>query len=227
MKRSSYGGAATDISFLERHDAVTYHPAGEHIATTGVAKNGNYGLYLATNLGTDPKLLARGEAARFITNLHFTEDGDYLYYTARHGPRNWHLHRLRIGKEAELETLAKAGTDFEYAVSPFAGFTYASFVPGDCVAGEPGTFETVNSKLRLSPELRSREIHPIGWLPDDKLVVRASTTGCSTAQPGDVYVLSRGAAPILVDEENYGSVSVRVRMPEPPPPPGEEQEVVA
>lgn len=104
MKRSSYGGDSTDISFLDRHDAVTYHPAGEHISTSGVAADGSYGLYLATNLGTKPQLLARGEAARFITNLRFTEDGRHLYYTARHGPRDWHLHRLSVGEEAKLET---------------------------------------------------------------------------------------------------------------------------
>jgi hypothetical protein len=41
-----------------------------------------------------------------------------------------------------------------------------------------------------------------------------------------VYVLSR-KEPVVIDRENYGNVSVRVKMPPPPPPPGEEQEVVA
>src|SRR5688500_335146 len=107
MKRSSFGGRATDISFLQRHDAVTYHPAGEHIATSGLAADGSYGLHLATNVGGEPMLLARGEAARFITNLYFSENGLWLYYTAKHGPEDWHLHRLLIGQDARLETLAK------------------------------------------------------------------------------------------------------------------------
>jgi hypothetical protein len=227
MKRSSYGGAATDISFLDRHDAVTYHPAGEHIATSGLGEEGDYGLYLATNIGTEPQLIARGEAARFITNLRFTQDGRHLYYVARHGPFNWHLHRLRIGEDASLETLAMEEAGFEYVVSPFDGDVFAWFVPGDCAAGTNGRFEAPERDLRLSPELESRNIRPIGWLPSGSLVVRAETTGCSTAQPADVYVLSDDNAPILVREEDYGGVSVRVRIPPPPPPPGEEQEVVA
>jgi hypothetical protein len=230
MKRTSFGGETTDISFLSRHDAVTYHPAGTHIATTGVRPNGDYGLFLATNVGTDPKLLARGEAARFITNLHFTEDGDWLYYTARHGPRDWHLHRLGIGPGLSgiLETLAKGDFDFEYAVSPFDSGFYAWFQPGDCAAGEPGRFKVQPSKeLSSVPDSEEHNnVHPVGWLPDGQLVVRTSTTGCSTAQPGNVYVLSRSDV-MLIDEENYGNVSVRVVHPPPPPPPGGEQEVVA
>lgn len=227
MKRSSYGGEAIDISFVGRHDAVTYHPAGKHIASSGRAEDGSYGLYLATNLGTEPQLLARGEAARFISNLHFSEDGLYLYFTARHDPRDWHLHRLGIGEEAKLETLAVERTDFDYAVSPFDSKVFAVFVPGDCASGENGSFQVRGSALSVTAELGSRNIHPVGWLPNERLVARVSATGCSTAQPGDVYVLSENHQPRLIQQENYGNVSVRVQMPPPPPPPGEEQEVVA
>lgn len=227
MKRSSYGGHSTDISFLDRHDAVTYHPAGEHIATSGFAADGSYGLYLATNLGTEPQLLARGEAARFITNLRFSEDGQSLYYTAWHGRRDWHLHRLRIGQNARLHTLARAHENFEYVVSPFHRNLVAWFVPGNCAAGNNGRFETQGRRLRITAELRSRNVHPVGWLPNGGLAVRAATAGCSSAEPGDVYVLSDQHRPRLIQKENYGNVSLRVAMPPPPRPPDEEQEVVA
>lgn len=226
MKRSSAGGDAVDISFLDRHDAVVYHPAGTHIATSGVAENGDYGLYLATNLGTRSQLLARGEAARFIHNLYFTEDGRYLYYSAQHGPHEWHLHRLGFGEDARLETFAVKSADFDYEVSSFAPDAVAWFVPGDCAAGEAGRFRTAID-LRLTAALRSTNIRPIGWLPGGELVVLASTTSCSTAQPGDIYVLSVSHGPMLIQTENYGDVSVRVAMPPPPPPPGKEQRVVA
>ncbi|HWC13440.1 MAG TPA: hypothetical protein VG929_02455 [Actinomycetota bacterium] len=233
MKRSSYGGEPMNIGFLDRHDAVTYHPAGEHVATSGVAEDGTYGLYLATNIGGEPRLVARGEAARFITNLDFSEDGRWLYYTARHGARDWHLHRLLLGENAKLETLAKAEKNFQYTVSPFNADMLAWFVAGDCAAGQNGTFEVRLRGHSEGPEMRRgqrfdrRNIHVVGWLRSAKLVVRAATTGCSTANPGDVYVLSTNEAPRLIHKENYGSVSVRIPMPPPPPPPGEEQEVVA
>ncbi len=66
----------------------------------------------------------------------------------------------------------------------------------------------------------------MGWLRAGQLVVRVASTGCGALQPGTVYVLSH-EAPVVIDEENYGEVSVRVRRPPPPPPPNEEQEVVA
>lgn len=227
IKRSSYGGRPIDITFLERHDAVTYHPAGEHIATSGRDKSGGYGLYLATNLGTEPQLLARGEAARFITSLRFSQDGDYLYYTARHGPEDWHLHRLRIGADATLETLARAPHNFEYAVSPFDPGLFVWFVARDCAAGQPGEFDWRGRRLVLTPELRAHNLHPVGWLRNGSLVVRALTTGCGTAQPADIYVVSAEHPPVFAAGDVYGSVGVRVRIPPPPPPPGEEQEVVA
>ena len=228
MKRSSLGGKAADISFLARHDDVTYHPAGTHIATSGLENDGDYGLFLATNLGTDSTLIARGEAARFISHLQFTEDGRSLLYDARHAPRNWHLHRLSIGKDPVLETLDKGTGPYEYVVSPFNPFEVAWFESGDCAAGEPGTFtREYRRKFQIPRSFQEQNIHPVGWATPRKLVVRVATTGCGTAQPGDVYVLSESRAPVLIDRENYGNVSIRVRMPSPPPPPGEEQEVVA
>jgi hypothetical protein len=226
MKRSSFGGKAVDISFLARHDDIAYHPAGTHIVTSGLKKNGDYGLFLATNIGTETKLIAKGEDARFIDNLSFGEDGESLYYEARHGPQNWHLHRMQIGAEASLETLSKQERSFEYVVSPTDPFQVAWFTPGDCTAGEPGTFKAPGLDLQIPEEMKAGNIHPVGWLPSQRLVARVATTGCSTAQPGEVYVLSRDA-PVLVADENYGNVSVRVKMPKPPPPPGDKQEVVA
>lgn len=228
LKQSSFGGRPEDISFLARHDDVAYHPAGLHIATSGLTSDGEYGLYLATNLGTEVELIARGEAARFITNLRFAEDGQSLYYTARHDPTNWHLHRLFIGADPFLATLAKQQKDFEYAVSSFNNRLIAWFVPGDCAAGEPGKFKVVGGRLgiKIPGDLRERNIHPVGWLRAGQLVVRVASPGCSAPQPGTVYVLSH-EAPVVIDEENYGEVSVRVRRPPPPPPPDEEQDVVA
>lgn len=229
MKRSSFGGAATDISFLARHDDVTYHPAGQHIATSGLAEDDSYGLYLATNVGAEEKLLARGEAARFIRDLEFSQDGLYLYYNARHGPKNWHLHRLRIGEDARLETLDKGDFASRYSVAPFQPDLYAWFSPGDCGAGVPGTLHVpryFEDRLNIPDHLTEQNLEPVGWLLNAGLVVRAAPAGCSATLPGDVYILSK-KAPVLIERDIGLSVGVRVKMPPPPPPPGEEQEVVA
>lgn len=227
MKRPSGGGPAVDISFLARHDDVAYHPAGTHISTSGLAVDGNYGLYLATNLGEEEQLIARGEQARFITNLTFSEDGGLLYYTAKHGPEDWHLHRMRIGAEASLETLAKRDSDFVYVVSPDDPFQVAWFSSGDCAAGEHGTFRASYPKLEIPGELENSDLKPVGWLSHTKLLVTSSPVGCSTASPHDLYVLRRGAPPVLIIEEVGATAAIRRVADPPPPPPGEEQEVVA
>lgn len=229
MKRSSFGGAALDISFLARHDDVTYHPAGEHIATTGLAENGSYGLYLATNVGTKQQLLARGEAARLITDLVFAHNGRELYYEARHGPKNWHLHRLTIGEDARLETLDKNKFGFLVAVSEvgeFPPFIWSS--SGDCAAGEADRLHlTSGDGIEIPAELERTSLRPVGWLPGRKLVVSSSPVSCSTAAPQDVYVLQSHKDPLLIAREVGITAAVRAALPPPPPPPGEEQEVVA
>lgn len=48
MKVDAFGQEPYEISFLEDHDEVVYHPAGTHIAVTGTDSEGVYGLWLAT-----------------------------------------------------------------------------------------------------------------------------------------------------------------------------------
>ncbi|MDH3463336.1 MAG: hypothetical protein OEM32_06920 [Acidimicrobiia bacterium] len=47
-----------DITFLSENLDAAYHPAGEHLLAFGTDADGQYGLWLATNQGTDPLLLA-------------------------------------------------------------------------------------------------------------------------------------------------------------------------
>lgn len=228
MKRSSLGGQATNISFLDRHDDVTYHPAGTHIATTGLTAGGDYGLYLATNLGTDAELIARGEEARFITDLEFTQSGRELWYTARHGPKNWHLHTLHMGKDAFLDTVAKNEFGFEFESSDVFEFSpYAWSALGDCAAGEPDKLHVSRGwGIQIPDDLRDTSLRPVGWLPRQRLVVTSHPVGCSTGAPADIYVLSR-QAPVLIAEDLGATAGIRAVVLPPPPPPGEEQEVVA
>lgn len=229
MKRPSSGGTIRDISFLRRHDDVVYHPAGLHIATSGLADDGSYGLYLATNVGTETQLLAVGEKARYLTDLQFSQDGRFIYYSARHGPDEWHLHRLLIGESASLETLDKTRRPVRYEISAFDVARVAWFEAGDCVAGVPGTLELAGvrtDRIRIPDELRERNLVPIGWLPHGRLVVEARSVGCSTAGSRGIYILS-SKEPVLLRTLESPLVSVRVKLPPPPPPPDEEQEVVA
>lgn len=230
LKRASSGGPETDISFLARHDAVTYHPAGTHIATSGKDQNGEYGLFLATNLGRKPHLLARGESARSMRMLRFSQSGSVLYFVADHGHKH-HVHELNLrrGRDVHIETLDTSPRGFTHlTVDPFNG-TAAWTELGDCAAGKPGSLISTAGEGELSLDddrMNGRTIEALGWLRGSRLVVAARTTGCSTAQPADIFVLT-WHTPTFITSLEAGTAAVRVKHPPPPPPPNKEPKVVA
>lgn len=231
LKRSSYGGAAIDISFLARHDDVTYHPAGTHIVTTGESTNGSYGLWLATNEGTKRQLLARGENAHEISMLTFKHDGESLFFSADHGHVH-HLHRLRLpgDRGTGLDTLDKSERGYSHiAVSPFGG-RLAWTEAGNCATGIPGTLHFGGPPWKAlvtdGSGLDGRTLEARGWLPGRKLLVASRATGCSV-QPENVFVLSEESPRMIATSEDPGFATVRAPLPPPPPPPKRKQEVEA
>ena len=239
-KRSLEDGTATDISFLARHDDVAYHPAGTHIAVSGEAADGSYGVYIATNLGTEAQLLARGEEARYVDQLVFSEGGRSLYFVADHG-KKLHLHRLSLNppadgdpgtvQEVEFDTLSVADSISSLVVSPFTPPDAIAWTEnGDCAAGKPSELgaDGLGISTPKAPDaLEDRSVVPIGFLPDMRLVVHARSTGCSTAQPSEIYVLHWKRAPKFIADQEVAAAAVRLAHGPPPPPPDVEQEVVA
>lgn len=240
-KRSLEDGSVTDISFLARHDDVAYHPAGTHLAVSGEAEDGSYGVYITTNVGTEPQLLARGEESRYVDQLVFSEGGRSLYFVADHGT-NVHLHRLSLNppsegdtgtvQEVEFDTLSVADSISDLVVAPFTPPDAIAWTEnGDCAGGRPSRLRSEGTGTIAEPhipaDLMDRSIVPIAFLPSLRLVVHARSTGCSTAQPGDIYVLGRSGAPTLIEEQEVAAASVRLAHGPPPPPPDIEQEVVA
>src|SRR5688500_5072720 len=75
VKMDAAGGDRQYVSFLERHDEAIYHPAGEHIVAAGVDDRGDYGVFVATNEGTEPHLLVLGEDAKRVYSLTFSPTG--------------------------------------------------------------------------------------------------------------------------------------------------------
>ncbi len=99
--------AIRSTSFLARHDAAVYHPAGTHVVSSGLARRGgSNGLWVATNRGSNPRLLARGETATSISNLVFTANHQLLF-VADYGDHK-DLHQLDLTNE-KLVTAATIG----------------------------------------------------------------------------------------------------------------------
>jgi hypothetical protein len=229
MKVDAFGDQPVDISFLADHDEVVYHPAGTHIAVTGTADDGTYGLWLATNVGKDVQLLAIGEDARRIFSLSFAHEGTTIYYAAEHDD-HYDVHSLRLAlqdeegeiRDAELGTLDSASTEMgDVVVSEFVAENIAYSV-GSCDEGK-ATRVWDGSVTELGGELAGLSTEPVGWLPNGELLVLARQSGCEG--DGALYAWRSDQATRLV--EGVSAAGVRAVLPPPPDPPASEQQAVA
>lgn len=229
MKVDAFGDEPSDISFLAEHDEVVYHPAGTHLAVTGTADDGTYGLWLATNVGKEAQLLAIGEDARRIFSLSFAHDGTTLYYAAEHDDR-YDVHSLRLAlqdeegevRDAELETLDSAQTEMGDVVASEFSDASVAFTVGTCENGKRTRVWT-GSVTELGGELADDSTEPVGWLPSGELLVLARDEGCEGE--GSLYAWSVEETTVLAS--NVSAAGVRAVLPPPPDPPSTEQQVIA
>ena len=95
LKGSIQTGAAKDVTFLARHDLAVYHPAGVEILSVGENAAGDYGIFLASNTGTNVRQVVDGTGAT-VTELGFLYDGFTLYFIAVHDDGTSHLHEFAL-----------------------------------------------------------------------------------------------------------------------------------
>lgn len=230
LKEDVATGEVTDLSFLDQHLDVTYHPAGTHLAVAGEL-DGRMGLFLATNEGTEVQEIVRGEKAEQIDELGFSHDGRRLYFRAMHDDRiDLHAIQLATGEEAgsvadtlvwhTLKTIFSGDKAPHYAVSPFGRGTRLLY--GPCVPGEARVRMGIDES-ELDPSLGA--VDPVGWLPDGSVVFIAYDGRCDDFGEGDLYSWRDGHAALLV--ENVDGAAIRARLPKAPDPPTAAQEVVA
>jgi hypothetical protein len=229
LKVDAFGDEPFDISFLADHDEVVYHPAGTHVAVTGTADDGTYGLWLATNLGQDAQLLAIGEDARRIFSLAFAHDGTTVYYAAEHAD-HYDVHSLRLAlqdeegtiRDAELGTIDSASTEMgDVVVSEFVADSIA-YTVGSCEEGKT-TRVWDGAVTELGGELTGLSTEPVGWLPNGELVVLARQEGCGGE--GTLFAWRPDRTARLV--AGVSEAGVRAVLPPPPDPPASEQQAVA
>jgi hypothetical protein len=202
----SGGGAPLDITFLAKHDAAIYHPAGTHVVSSGRAADGTYGLWVATNRGQDVRMLVRSETANSIGQLAWTTNHQLLF-VADHGDHK-DLHQFNLATE-KLVTVAQIPADqcFRSVVasrSPGGGVAWSTRA---CDGSGPATTTAVRTGAFLplaGTQLASAQ--PIGFLPDGTLIGRAAA-GVLAFRAGNVTVLHPGNDPAAL------------RVPEPPSPP--------
>lgn len=211
LKIPAEGGEPRDISFLDRHDEVAYHPAGTHVVVAGQSLTGLRGVFLATNTGASPQPLATGEDARRIHSLAFSHDGRLLFFAADHGDHH-DVHVLNVG-EGDISTLATSPEPvLGLTVSPFSGSV--AVARGTCRRAETLVWAAGPGGEPVRVGLSEPASQPAGWLPDGALLV-LGRTGCGSS--GNLHVWQNGAAALLV--AGVDGAAVRAVLPPPPRPP--------
>lgn len=236
VKMDAAGGDRQYVSFLERHDEAIYHPAGEHIVAAGVDDRGDYGVFVATNEGTEPHLLVLGEDAKRVYSLTFSPTG-YLYYAAEHDD-HYDVHGVGMEGAPSGDILESGLATFYSSESPIHEVVSSQFQPGAPLAVQvetaEGACETVvvtdprpgekNAEIPLTDGiLEGRSTAPVGWLPNGDLVLEGTDDRCRST--GEVFVWDGDGTTLLATGAT--AVAVRGLMPDPPDPPTKEPEVIA
>lgn len=215
LKRELDDGEPRDISFMARHEAAVYHPAGRSIVSSGRNADGGAELLIADNSGRDPRPLLTIEDARAVHHPAFTRSGALLY-TADHGT-HWDLHRLVIGEDSfsTVATVRAPGVIGDVVASPF-DIGGVAWTEGRCTGAERPTLKAQQSGRDFPIPAEAARARPVGWLPDGGLVA-IDRGGCEPAAAGALLVVRGGTATKVAD--NVTSAAVRAELPPPPPPP--------
>jgi hypothetical protein len=199
------GGDPLDISFLARHDAAVYHPAGTHVVSSGLARDGTYGLWLATNRGSNVGQLVR-EPAISISNLVFTANHQLLFVADHGDHKDLHQMDLTTGKLVTPATIPSTECFTAVVASRLAGGGVA-WATARCSGGTVTATAVRNGAFLPLTGTQMASVNPVGFLPDGTLVGRGAH-GIITFRDGHVASIPSAAA---------GPVALRAVEPASPP----------
>jgi hypothetical protein len=208
------GGKPRDISFLRRHDEATYHPVGTQLAVLGETEEGIYGLWLATNEGTNPKLIVPSARQDEYYGMSFSSLGAVLYYVDdQHTFFELRVIDLSTPKRGiglpDSELVVKEKEPISHVVSPFTEGLLAYRV-GTCDTKFTTYVREGSATTEIGTDLGQTQ--PIGWLPDDRLVLASSDNLCDPRRTLDLHVVEGERATLLV--EDVVQAAVRAVLPE-------------
>jgi hypothetical protein len=175
-----------NVSFEDNITSAAYHPAGKHIAVTGIGRDSlGPGVFIASNRGANAQRIGQLEPGTTATAVAFDMSGTSMVFVHQHADGSSHLHRYSFATN-QLDTLADLAdvTPTDLTVSPVDELDVAW----------TQSYSTVNSSARVlvgdsrtpvtvnSPE-GDHLSAPIGWLPGHRLLVK-SMFGSASASTG-------------------------------------------
>ncbi len=188
----------TDISFLERTDVAAYHPAGRNIFAAGQAADGTAGLFIASNRGANPRLIAQlDQPTTTITEIDPDPSGTRVYFVHDHHDGTFHIHALDLPgltltdiaqvtePVAKVTIGTSAGAAVAWRIGACTGLTRSQISNGTATADQPAAFAAQSTE-------------PVGWLDPQQLVLSVRATGCTG--PSDLWIwnIATAAATPLV-----------------------------
>ena len=199
----------TDISFLGRTDVAAYHPAGRNIFAAGQANDGSAGLFIASNRGANPQLVAGlDQPSTVITEIAPDPSGSRVYFVHDHRNGTFHVHALDFPAlaltdvvqatepVAELAVGTTPNAAIAWRLGDCAALTRTQIANGGVVADQPAAFAALSTE-------------PVGWLDPQQLVLAVRPTGC--AGPADLWIwniVSQAASPLVTGVDNAAIRSV-------------------
>jgi hypothetical protein len=208
--RHGSDGAESDISFLAKTDEAIYHPGGTRIIAVGTDAAGNYGIWLSSNLGKEPKqVLSVADPSTPVTDLAFSADATQLYFI--HG----FVHRLTMAV-LQLDEVGQADRgEANLVVSTLEQGT-AAWSVGPCdstgtvlmsspILSQPADLRTMTGSPFVGSDVT---LQPVGWLSGYRVVLAVRPSGCDG--PADLWIWS------TVDgfrHVAHGALASAVRLP--------------
>jgi hypothetical protein len=184
----SAGRAETrkDISFLARTDVAAYHPAGTHIFAGGLADDGSNGLFVASNRGKDPRLVARldSSAAR-VTAIGPDPSGSVVYFVDDHADGTFHVHAVDLATStvSDVVLLPEPITKLVVGTSAAAPIAYRI---GDCGGATRTQVAHNGSTVDQPAAFAGLSTTPVGWLDAQQLLLSVQPKGCDG--PSDLWL---------------------------------------
>lgn len=199
----------TDISFLDRTDVAAYHPAGRNIFAAGQSADGSAGLFVASNRGANPRLIAQLDVpTTTITEIDPDPSGARVYFVHDHHDGTFHIHAIELPALsltditqvnepiAQLTIGTTPGAAVAWRIGSCNGLTRAQVSNGSAIADQPAAFAAQSTE-------------PVGWLDPQQLVLSVRATGCTG--PSDLWlwnVASAAATPLVTGVDNAAVRSV-------------------
>jgi hypothetical protein len=188
----------TDISFLARTDVAAYHPAGRNIFAAGQSADGTQGLFVASNRGQNPRLLAHlDEPNTAITEIGADPSGSRVYFIHDHKDGTFHLHAIDLPALAITDILQIAEPVAKLTINSIAGAALAVRV-GDCSSLTRTQVFDAGAAIDQPAAFAGLSTEPVGWLDARQLVLSTRSTGCSG--PSDLWIwniVTAAATPLV------------------------------